>query len=178
VPATLILAGLGRHCSTRQFTPLPPKLLDRQFEATGPNQKWAADFTYFWTGEGWLFVAVVLDLYSRRVVGWSMEPTMTVQLVMVQDRIVVGETLVVAHVIESFKQEMLDFRMRSVMADSRCPAARSARTYSPNTLCSGLSRLTSMLCGSQAIRMNLMTNVCRRSRAPSGWFFSIASRTC
>lgn len=38
--------------------------------------------TYVWTGEGWLFVAVVLDLYSRRVVGWSMQPTMTAQLVM------------------------------------------------------------------------------------------------
>ena len=56
---------------------IAPNLLDRQFEATGPNQKWAADFTYVWTGEGWLFVAVVLDLYSRRVVGWSMQPTMT-----------------------------------------------------------------------------------------------------
>lgn len=59
-----------------------PNLLDRQFEATAPNQKWAADFTYVWTAEGWLFVAVVLDLYSRRVVGWSMQPTMTAQLVM------------------------------------------------------------------------------------------------
>jgi len=61
---------------------IAPNLLDRQFAATGPNQKWAADFTYVWTGEGWLFVAVVLDLYSRRVVGWSMQPTMTAQLVM------------------------------------------------------------------------------------------------
>jgi putative transposase len=61
---------------------IAPNLLDRQFEATGPNQKWAADFTYVWTGEGWLFVAIVLDLYSRRVVGWSMQPTMTARLVM------------------------------------------------------------------------------------------------
>ena len=59
-----------------------PNLLERQFEATGPNQKWVADFTYVWTAEGWLFVAVVLDLYSRRVVDWSMQPTMTAQLVM------------------------------------------------------------------------------------------------
>lgn len=51
---------------------IAPNLLDRQFEATGPNQKLAADFTYVWTGDGWLFVAVVLDLYSRRVVGWLM----------------------------------------------------------------------------------------------------------
>jgi len=60
---------------------IAPNLLERQFTADGPNQKWAADFTYVWTGEGWLFVAVVLDLYSRRVVGWSMQATMTSQLV-------------------------------------------------------------------------------------------------
>ena len=59
-----------------------PNLLERQFHASAPNQKWAADFTYVWTAEGWLFVAVVLDLYSRRVVGWSMQSTMTAQLVM------------------------------------------------------------------------------------------------
>ena len=56
-------------------------LLDRQFVASGPNQKWVADFTYLWTAEGWLYVAVVLDLYSRRAVGWSMQASMTAQLV-------------------------------------------------------------------------------------------------
>jgi putative transposase len=55
--------------------------LDRQFEAEGPNQKWAADFTYVWTAEGWLYVAVVIDLFSRKVVGWSMQAQMTSQLV-------------------------------------------------------------------------------------------------
>jgi putative transposase len=45
-------------------------MLDRQFEATAPNQKWIADFTYLWTTEGWLYVAAVIDLFSRRVVGW------------------------------------------------------------------------------------------------------------
>ena len=56
-------------------------VLDRQFRADGPNQKWVADFTYIWTAEAWLYVAVVLDLYSRRVVGWSMQAGMTSQLV-------------------------------------------------------------------------------------------------
>ena len=60
---------------------LAPNVLDRQFTATAPNQKWVADFTFLWTGEGWLFVAAVLDLFSRRVVGWSMQSTMTAQLV-------------------------------------------------------------------------------------------------
>jgi len=56
-------------------------LLARQFEATAPNQKWVADFTYLWTAEGWLYVAVVMDLFSRRIVGWAMHPEMTTHLV-------------------------------------------------------------------------------------------------
>jgi putative transposase len=60
---------------------LAPNVLDRQFTATAPNQKWVADFTFVWTSEGWLYVAVVLDLFARRVVGWSMHATMTAQLV-------------------------------------------------------------------------------------------------
>ena len=58
-----------------------PNVLDRQFAAARPNQKWVADFTYLWTAEGWLYVAVVIDLFSRRVVGWSMNTNMTAQLV-------------------------------------------------------------------------------------------------
>lgn len=50
---------------------------DRQFTAEGPNQKWVADFTYIWMAEGWVYVAAVIDLFSRRVVGWSMSDTMT-----------------------------------------------------------------------------------------------------
>lgn len=56
-------------------------VLERQFEAGAPNRKWVADFTYLWTAEGWLFVAAVMDLYSRRIVGWSMSASMTAQLV-------------------------------------------------------------------------------------------------
>jgi len=65
----------------RQITAIAPNVLDRVFEAPAPNQKWVADFTYIWTAEGWLYVAVVIDLYSRRVVGWSMKADMTAQLV-------------------------------------------------------------------------------------------------
>ena len=57
-------------------------VLERDFEAAGPNQRWVADFTYIDTAQGWLFLAVVLDLFSRRVVGWSMQDQMTSQLVM------------------------------------------------------------------------------------------------
>jgi len=60
---------------------IAPNILDRRFKAGTPNQKWAADFTYIWTAEGWLYVAVVIDLYSRRVVGWAMRAAMTADLV-------------------------------------------------------------------------------------------------
>jgi len=60
---------------------IAPNLLDRQFDAASPNERWVADFTYIWTHEGWLYVAVVLDLFSRRAVGWSMQSSMTAQLV-------------------------------------------------------------------------------------------------
>jgi putative transposase len=56
-------------------------MLDRRFEAPAPNRKWVADFTYIWTAEGWLYVAAVVGLFSRRVVGWSMSTSMTAQLV-------------------------------------------------------------------------------------------------
>jgi putative transposase len=65
----------------RVIDTIAPNILDRQFHATRPNRKWIADFTYVWTAEGWLYVAAVIDLFSRRVVGWSMSATMTAQLV-------------------------------------------------------------------------------------------------
>ncbi len=52
--------------------PIAPNLLDRNFTAPAPNQKWASDLTYIWTDEGWLYLSVLLDLCSRRVIGWSM----------------------------------------------------------------------------------------------------------
>jgi putative transposase len=65
----------------REAPAVAPNVLDRSFEAPAPNRKWIADFTYIWTAEGWLYVAAVIDLFSRRVVGWSMSAGMTAQLV-------------------------------------------------------------------------------------------------
>lgn len=62
--------------------PVAENLLDRQFEQENCNQAWAADITCVWTGQGWLYLAVVLDLFSRRVVGWSMQKTMVRDLVL------------------------------------------------------------------------------------------------
>ncbi len=51
--------------------PIAPNHLDQDFTAAGPDRKWGSDISYIWTREGWLYLAVVLDLYSRRVVGWA-----------------------------------------------------------------------------------------------------------
>lgn len=61
--------------------PVAPNTLNRQFWAAGPNEKWVGDITYIPTREGWLYLAVVLDIYSRRVVGWSMDKHMETDLV-------------------------------------------------------------------------------------------------
>jgi transposase InsO family protein len=73
--------GLPKDSDERAVATIAPNVLDRQFSADRPNQKWIADFTYIWTAEGWLYVAAVIDLFSRRVVGWSMKAEMTAQLV-------------------------------------------------------------------------------------------------
>ena len=61
--------------------PVAENVLQQNFHAEQPNQKWAGDITYLWTDEGWLYLAVVIDLYSRKVIGWSMSERMTARLV-------------------------------------------------------------------------------------------------
>jgi putative transposase len=66
---------------SRHHLPIAPNLLNREFEAEGPNLKWVSDITYIPTREGWLYLAVVMDLYSRKIIGWSMGPVLTADLV-------------------------------------------------------------------------------------------------
>lgn len=65
--------------STHRF-PVVANHLNRQFTVAAPNQVWAGDLTYIWTREGWLYLAILLDLYSRAVVGWAMGARLTEQL--------------------------------------------------------------------------------------------------
>jgi transposase InsO family protein len=58
---------------SKHALPVADNLLERDFGSCAPNVKWASDITYLWTGEGWLYLAVVLDLFSRRIVGWPMQ---------------------------------------------------------------------------------------------------------
>lgn len=61
--------------------PVAPNLLNRNFTPDVPNMVWTSDITYLWTDEGWLYLAIVLDLFNREVVGWSLKPRMTADIV-------------------------------------------------------------------------------------------------
>ncbi len=60
-----------RTTDSHHAFPVAPNLLEQDFSAERPNQKWNADISYVWTSEGWLYLAVILDLFARRVVGWA-----------------------------------------------------------------------------------------------------------
>jgi putative transposase len=70
-----------RTTDSRHQQPVADNLLKRQFNAAAPNQKWLADITYVPTAQGWLFVAAMLDIHSRKIVGWSMDDHMQTNLV-------------------------------------------------------------------------------------------------
>ncbi|HEB0354689.1 TPA: IS3 family transposase [Escherichia coli] len=84
VATSLRRQGLRAKASRNSYRahglPVSENLLEQDFYASGPNQKWAGDITYLRTDEGWLYLAVVIDLWSRAVIGWSMSPRMTAQL--------------------------------------------------------------------------------------------------
>ncbi len=70
-----------RTTDSRHGLPVADNVLDRAFDPSGPNEAWCADITYIPTADGWLYLAVVEDLFSRMIVGWSMDATMTSRLV-------------------------------------------------------------------------------------------------
>lgn len=71
-----------RTTDSNHKLPVADNVLGRQFEVDEPDRAWVADITYVWTQEGWLYLAVILDLFSRRVVGWSMADHMRTELVL------------------------------------------------------------------------------------------------
>lgn len=61
--------------------PVAPNLLERRFETAAPNRVWVSDITYLWTRQGWMYLAVIIDLFSRRIVGWGLQERMSASLV-------------------------------------------------------------------------------------------------
>jgi putative transposase len=66
---------------SKHSMPVAPNLLARNFTPEAPNRVWTGDITYIQTGEGWLYLAIVLDLFNREIVGWSIKPRMTADIV-------------------------------------------------------------------------------------------------
>ena len=67
--------------NSKHKLPVADNVLARNFRPSGPNEAWGSDITYLWTREGWLYLAVVMDLFSRKIVGWAMQDRMTKKLV-------------------------------------------------------------------------------------------------
>ena len=129
---------------------IAPNLLDREFSATGPNQRWVADFTYIWTDEGWLYFAVVLDLFSRRIVGWAASSEMTAQLV--TDALVMalwrrGKPLELLHHSDQGSQYTSELFQR-LLADNgiTCSMSRSGDVWDNSAMESFFSSLKTERC--------------------------------
>ena len=67
--------------NSKHHLPVYPNLVDQQFKVEQPGQVWVADITYIWTSEGWLYLATIMELFSRRIIGWAMGERMTKELV-------------------------------------------------------------------------------------------------
>lgn len=102
--------------NSRHDLPIAPNVLDRQFHVETPDEVWVTDITYVPTAEGWLYLAVFIDLCTRKVVGWSMSTEITAQLVLNAFRMGLGkrgQAPIVAHsdrgiqyAAESFRKEL------------------------------------------------------------------------
>ena len=77
--------------NSKHDLPIAANILDRQFNPAAPNVAWVSDITYIRTGSGWLYLAIVLDLFSRKVVGWAMAPSMPAELVCVALRMAIQQ---------------------------------------------------------------------------------------
>jgi putative transposase len=124
--------GLPKDTGERTAV-VAPNVLDREFHAERPNKRWIADFTYVWTAEGWLYVAAVIDLFSRRVVGWSMKAEMTAGLV--TDALIMaiwrrGKPDALLHHSDQGSQYTSE-RFQQVMADNgvTCSMSRSGNVW-------------------------------------------------
>src|SRR3979490_3181813 len=80
IPAIKARPRRVRTTDSRHDLPIAPNLLNRNFSAAAPNQIWLTDITYVETGQGWLYLAAVMDLYSRRIIGWAMDDHLRTEL--------------------------------------------------------------------------------------------------
>ena len=134
--------GIGAH-KKRKFKattdsehdlPIAQNILGRNFTTTEPDQAWVADMTYIWTTEGWLYLAVIIDLFSRRVVGWSMAGHMRTELVITALEAALGQrvpsqTGLVFHSDRGSQYASRDYQDALLKADITCSMSRRANCW-------------------------------------------------
>jgi putative transposase len=113
--------------------PIAQNLLNRDFGAAEANVKWASDITYIWTREGWLYLAVVLDLFSRRIVGWCMQPTMDRSIVLKALEMALGQRQpgvgIVHHSDRGSQYASSDFQSKLAESDICCSMSRRGNCW-------------------------------------------------
>jgi putative transposase len=114
--------------------PIAENVLDRDFTATEPDRGWVADMTYVWTTEGWLYLAVIIDLFSRRVVGWSMAEHMRTELVLTALDAALGQRIpsqsgLVFHSDRGSQYASGDYKAALLKADITCSMSRRANCW-------------------------------------------------
>ena len=130
--------------------PIAENLLNRDFGATEANVKWASDITYIWTREGWLYLAVVLDLFSRRIVGWCMQQSMDRSIVLNALEMALGQRQpsegLVHHSDRGSQYASGDFQGRLESAGISCSMSRRGNCYDNAPMESLFASLKKELC--------------------------------
>ena len=114
--------------------PVAENILNRDFTTTEPDRAWVADMTYIATAEGWLYLAVILDLFSRRVVGWSMAEHMRTELVTTALEAALGQRIpastgLVFHSDRGSQYASTDYRAALKISDITCSMSRRANCW-------------------------------------------------
>ena len=114
--------------------PIAPNVLDRAFKTVEPDRVWVADMTYVWTGEGWLYLAVIIDLFSRRVVGWSMADHMRTELVLTALKSALGQRQastqgLMFHSDRGSQYASTDYQIALQDAEIQCSMSRRANCW-------------------------------------------------
>ncbi len=118
---------------SRHTLPIADNVLNRQFDVLAPNKKWVAAITYIGTREGWLYLAVVMDLFSRRMIGWSMQPTRACGLVLDALRMALqrrsSSTQVVHHSDRGSQYASGDYQRLLAAAGMQCSMSRKGDCF-------------------------------------------------
>jgi len=114
--------------------PIADNVLNREFKTSEPDRVWVADMTYIWTRDGWLYLAVIIDLFSRRVVGWSMADHMRTELVLTALEAALGQRTpssqgLMFHSDRGSQYASTDYQMALQAADIQCSMSRRANCW-------------------------------------------------